>query len=55
MNVDGFSFETWYNMPIQLRNHYVKVIKQKIEEKNKNAQLQAQKQTKYISKLTGTK
>ena len=54
MNVDGFSFETWYNMPIQLRNHYVTVIKEKVEEKNKRAQLQAQQQTQRFSKFRGT-
>jgi hypothetical protein len=54
MNIKGFTFETWYNMPVQLRNHYVEIIKQKVEEKNKKAQLQAQQQTHRFSKL-GTK
>ena len=55
MNVDGFAFETWYNMPVQLRNHYVELIKDKVEEKNKKAQRQAQQQTQRFSQLRGTK
>ena len=55
MNVDGFAFETWYTMPIQLRNHYIEVVKRKVEEKSQKAQTQAQQQTQRFSNLRGTK
>ena len=55
MNVDGFSFETWYNMPIQLRNHYIEVVKRTVAEKDQKAQRQAQQQTQRFSNLRGTK
>jgi len=42
MDVDGFYYETWYTMPVHLRNHYVEVIKRKSQEKNRKAQQQAQ-------------
>ena len=35
MNVDGFNYESWYNMPIHLRTYYVDVIGQKTEERIK--------------------
>ena len=55
MNIKGFTFETWYNMPVQLRNHYVEVVKRKFDERNDKAQRQAQKQTQRFSQLRGTK
>ena len=32
MNVDGFTYETWYNMPIHLRTYYIDVIQKKTKE-----------------------
>ena len=48
MDVDGFSYETWYAMPVHLRNHYVEVIKRKAQEKNRKAQQQAQRFSQNI-------
>lgn len=41
MDVDGFSYETWYTMPVHLRNHYIEVIKRKSQETSRKAQQQA--------------
>jgi hypothetical protein len=41
MNIKGFSYETWYNMPVHLRSHYLSVIKKKVEEQNKRIKKQA--------------
>ena len=32
MNVDGFTYESWYNMPIHLRTYYTAVIEKKADE-----------------------
>tara|TARA_R110000824_G_scaffold399227_1_gene604349 strand:+ start:795 stop:944 length:150 start_codon:yes stop_codon:yes gene_type:complete len=40
MNVDGFTYESWYNMPIHLRTYYTAVIEQKADE-----QIELQKKT----------
>lgn len=34
MDVEGFSYETWYSMPVNLRNYYMKVI-QDVNKKKK--------------------
>ena len=37
MNVKGFAYETWYNMPVHLRNYYINVVRKKIKEQNKHS------------------
>ena len=31
MNVKGFTYETWYNMPINLRTYYTNIIRKKTD------------------------
>lgn len=54
MNVKGFAYETWYNMPVHLRNHYTSVIKKKTDEQNKKSQQEVQR-TKHFSNIKGAK
>ena len=36
MNVEGgFSYESWYKMPVHLRTYYISVIEEKAEERMK--------------------
>ena len=51
MNVEGFSYETWYNMPVRLRNHYVVVIRKQTDAKNK----QMKQQEHRLSNIKGLK
>jgi hypothetical protein len=44
MNTEGFSYETWYTMPVYLRNYYMILIKE--ENKRRQDQLEAAKTTK---------
>ena len=54
MNVKGFAYETWYSMPVHLRNHYIGLIKMKTDEKNTKAQQEVQR-AKHFSNIKGTK
>ena len=54
MNIKGFSYETWYNMPVHLRNLYTGLIKKKTEEENKKSQQQVQR-AKHFSNIKGAK
>lgn len=39
MNVEGgFSYESWYKMPVHLRTYYIGVIQKKTEEHTKRLQ-----------------
>lgn len=46
MNVDGFSYETFYNMPINLRNYYITVIEEVSDKRKKHIQSLSKKRTK---------
>tara|TARA_R110000824_G_scaffold144925_1_gene313101 strand:- start:1837 stop:1983 length:147 start_codon:yes stop_codon:yes gene_type:complete len=35
MNVEGFTYESWYKMPVHLRTYYISVIEEKTEEQMK--------------------
>ena len=37
MNVEGFTYESWYKMPVHLRAYYVSVIEKRTEEQMKEA------------------
>ena len=54
MNVDGFSYETWYTMPVNLRNHYIIVIQNQTDEKNKQLK-QMRQQEQRFSNIKGIK
>ena len=36
MNVEGFTYESWYKMPVHLRAYYVNVIEKRTEERMKD-------------------
>ena len=42
MNVEGFSYETWYNMPVYLRIYYVGVIEKRAKETQQDMKMQKQ-------------
>lgn len=35
MNVEGFTYKDWYEMPVNLRNYYVTIVNKVAEERNK--------------------
>lgn len=34
MNVEGFTYKDWYEMPVNLRNYYVTIVNKVAEERN---------------------
>ena len=46
MNVEGFSYESWYMMPVHLRTYYTDVIQKKTEENTEKLQSSMSKGTK---------
>ena len=54
MNVKGFAYETWYSMPVHLRNHYTGLIKTKTEEQNRKSRQEVQR-AQHVSNIKGTK
>ena len=47
MNVEGgFSYESWYKMPVHLRTYYTDVIQKKTEENTEKLQSSMPKGTK---------
>ena len=54
MNIKGFAYETWYNMPVHLRSHYTSIIKKKTDERNKKSQQEVQR-AQHLSKIKGAK
>ena len=42
MNVEGFSYETWYNMPVYLRMYYGTVIEKRAKETQQDMEMQKQ-------------
>ena len=54
MNVKGFAYETWYSMPVHLRNHYTGLIRKKTDELNKKSEQNVQR-AKHFSNIRGAK
>ena len=54
MNVKGFAYETWYSMPVHLRNHYTGLIRKKTDELNKKSEQEVQR-AKHFSNIKGAK
>ena len=47
MNVEGgFSYESWYKMPVQLRTYYTDVIQKRTEEHTERLKSSVPKRTK---------
>ena len=45
MNVEGFTYESWYKMPVHLRTYYSDNIKKRTEEQTKRVKASMSERT----------